>query len=412
MLQKGFLKPELSVSNIGKWSFWLGISLGLYVSLVLNLLFGFSRESFRVITFLNDPLILTPEEFQAYDLFFALFSTSLGFGVTIIYWLIGRKNIIRKKYLKIFSISNTAFICIAAFAIVARFGSKLAIVPYGLRGYDNELNLLQDHKLLLILIPIYIFLANWMSIRLIFKTQSWIILSFLVCLIISLILFQTTSVDKEILNNAYYRKYAERFDFIDKEFEKATKYEVYFPDSIKQILQKMDAARTLDLVLGLKKYFESNAMVPKDILILEKISVHNLNKHMSYWIGNKKERDKNWPYAMPEDIYRQIIMHHVGEIEMQLLFEILYEQISLLVTEKPDYNKFSSYSRYQKEKWYYKDHLINRTTTILSRLVQVAEKLRTDNKYVKYHSLIPEIEFDDYDGQQTFHELDFKQLEL
>jgi len=39
-----------------------------------------------------DPYILTEKEFRLYDLFFASLATSLGFGVTIIFWLRGRNK--------------------------------------------------------------------------------------------------------------------------------------------------------------------------------------------------------------------------------------------------------------------------------------------------------------------------------
>lgn len=98
MLTKGFLKPQLSIEKLGKRRFRSGVILGVLFAFVLSYLLNYSRESLRMITFMGDPFILTEKEFRLYDLFFAAFSTSLGFGVTIIWWLRGRNKNIRKSF--------------------------------------------------------------------------------------------------------------------------------------------------------------------------------------------------------------------------------------------------------------------------------------------------------------------------
>jgi len=400
MLKKGFLKPEISIDNLGKRQFWTGIIIGVGFSFILSYFFNYSREALRSFTFMGDLFIISEKEFRLYDLFFAAFSTSLGFGFTIIYWLRGRNKYIKKGYLKTYTIANAWFITFVALMIVARFGSILPIILYHLYGYDNHLDFLHEFWLLLILIPIYVFFAQWNTIRLIFKTKNWILISIAFYCITAFYLFKTTYADRDILNSNYYSQNKERFDFINTEFENARKLGVFFSDSTNLILQKRYAERTTDLVISLKQAFKQNRAVQLDTLILEKIVIHNMNLQDIYMYRHKIEKDKNWPYALPEEIYHQILMHDINSEETKILFEILFEQISLFNSQKIDWRHWSDYTIYEREKFYFRRDLMHSTVTIQSRLIQVANEIKEDNRYERYWYLLPDLEFDDYKGRQ------------
>lgn len=405
MLKRGFLKPQLSIVKLGKTQFWTGIIIGVCFSFILSYLFNYSREALRLITFMRDPFILTDKEFRLYDMFFATFSTSLGFGFTIIYWLRGRNQNIKKNYLKTFTISNAWLITFVALMLVARFGSILPIIVYSLCGYDNHLNVLGDFWLLLVLIPIYVFFAHWNTIRLIFRTKYWILISILFCSLTAFCLFNTTYADREIFNQAYYSQNKERFEYIDKEFQKANKMGIFFSDTTKNILQKRYAERTTDLVLSLKKTFGQKGLVPLDSLILEKIIIHNLH-YQGIWFSRRDGRDNNWSFALPENIYTQITKYQdIEGDEVQLLFEILNEQISLFTATEIDWRNRENYSYYEKEKANYKRNLFYNTETIQSRLIQIVDNLKSDMRYEKYHYLLTEIKFDDNRGRQKYYNL-------
>ncbi|HZH73334.1 MAG TPA: hypothetical protein VFD91_12630, partial [Mariniphaga sp.] len=367
MLTKGFLKPELSIEKLGKRQFLTGIILGILMAFILSYLFNYSRESLRMLTFMADPYILTEKEFRLYDLFFASLATSLGFGVTIIFWLRGRNKSIQKLYLKTFAVSNAWFITIIALMLVARFGSILPAIVYGLPGYDEHLNLLRDFGLMLVLIPVYVFFAHWNTIRIIFRTRYWVLLSIVFYIGITFYLYKTTSADRNILNQSYYSQNKQRFDYIDKEFENAKKLGVLFNDTTRQILKKKYAERTTDLVLSLKQAFNRGDMVTLDTLILEKIVIHNMNRHGLYFLGRNHDRDKNWPYALPEEIYAQIQKHDMDSKEMMLLFEILTEQISLFAAPRIGGKEWQMYSDYEQEKSLFRRNLLFNTETIQSR---------------------------------------------
>jgi len=219
-------------------------------------------------------------------------------------------------------------------------------------------------------------------------------------------LYKTTYADRDILNQSYYTQNKERFDFIDSEFDKAKKLGVFFNDTTKQILRKKYAERTTDLVLNLKQAFQSDKVVPIDSLILEKIVIHNMNRQRIYFYGRHQDRDKNWSYALPEDIYKQILKHDINSKETEILFEILSEQISLFTTPQINWDEWEKYTDYEREKSYFRRNLMYSTETIQSRLIQVVEKLKSDKRYEKYHYLLPDIDFDDDRGRQKHYELE------
>ena len=238
------------------------------------------------------------------------------------------------------------------------------------------------------------------TIRLIFRTKNWILISIVFYCITTFYLYKTTSADREILNQNYYLQNKERFDYIDKEIEKARKYGVFFSDSTNQLLQKRYAERTTDLILDLKCAFNQNKTVELDTLILEKIVIHNMNLQDIYMFRHRIEKDKNWSYAMPEKIYNQILMNDINSEETKILFEILFEQISLFNSHEIDWRHWNDYTIYEREKSIFRHNLMHSTETIQSRLIQVTNELRKDNRYEKYWHLIPDFEFDEYRGRQ------------
>lgn len=406
MLIKGFLKPELSINKLGKRQFWTGTIIGILIAFILSYFFNYARESLRMITFMGDPHILSEKDFRLYDLFFASFATSLGFGFTIIYWLRGKNNNIKKNYLKSLSISNAWLIILVTLMLVTRFGSILPIIVFGIDGYDGHLDLLNDFWLMYVLIPIYLFFAHWNSIRMIFRTRYWVLLSIAVYIVTTFYLYKTTYVNKNILNNCYYSQNQQRFNYIDNEFDKAKKLGIHFSDTTKQILKKKHAERTTNLVLDLKHAFESNRSVSLDSLILEKIVIHNMNTHgLHFW---DEQKDKNWSYALPENIYKQILKHNINSKKTEILFEILSEQISLFTATQIKSNKRDEYSHYEKEKSKFRRFLMYNTETIQSRLIQVVNKLKSDKRYKKYHALLINFKFDKNRGSQKQYSINEK----
>ncbi len=398
---RNFLKPGLSVATIGKWRFLTGIVTGIIASVVLSYFFNYFREALRMLTFTGTPVILSDKEFRQYDLFFAALSASLGFGFTVIIWMSKTTNHLRKKHRQRYSGANALFIIYITLLILGILAYVLVFGLYTLKDYDNQLDFLHSLKLLLILTPVYLFFAQWNILRLIFKTRNWILLSLLFYALIVLGLYKTTYINRDVANNVYYMANKEYIDYIDSEFEKAKQYGIYFPDSLKQILIKKSSASSQQLVKKLKEAFGQNKPLPLDTLILEKIVIHTLKTSNTNtilpFLGSP---DDNWPYALPEQVYYQIQKHDPNSVETKVLFEILREQALLFTTPKPDWKNWDTLSRYEKDKANFKFYLLYNTETIQSRLIQVLDKLRNDEKYRQYHYLLPKMEFDKTGSQK------------
>jgi hypothetical protein len=151
----------------------------------------------------------------------------------------------------------------------------------------------------------------------------------------------------------------------------------------------------------LQKSFKRNDIVPLDTLILEKIAIHNFKSHGLYYYNRRFENvDRNWPYAMPEEIYCQIKKHEINSIETKILFEILNEQISLFAIGEVYWEDYKKYSDYEVEKANFRRSLMYVTETIQWRIIQVAKQLRNEKEYEQYYYLLPEFDFDSFRGRQ------------
>lgn len=111
-----------------------------------------------------------------------------------------------------------------------------------------------------------------------------------------------------------------------------------------------------------------------------------------FYYFNSFNKDLNWSYAYPEQIYEQIKMHTIDDIEVQYLFEILREMILPLNSEEPDWQNSDIYSKYEIRQFSQKSFLEYSTKTIITKLLQVENKLRNDLRYECYHYILPHID--------------------
>ncbi len=388
MLIKGFLKPLIRIKQIGKVQFWAGIIFGIISAFIFSLYFNYARESFRSLTFNLTPLILSPKEFAIYDLFFAALSVSLAFGFTVIIWLTRRKNI-KKQYYRMFAIGNAWLIIFAILFLVLRMGSTLTFVLYLGFGYDKHLDFIREFGLILLLLPIYIFFFNWNYLSLMFRTERWILLSIFVYALLTFILFKTTSIDKSILNNTYYSKNEQKFEYIETELRSASKlYGISFAESTEEILKNYYSERTFKLVKDLKKAFNTDSLVSLDTIILEKIVISNLN--IKGGILNKYrliDKNINWPYATPEEINAQIKRYESKSgIELKYLLDILNEMIWIFQAPEIDWNKRYKYSENDIKRVRFKRIMKIETKDIEERLKQIVTMLRYDKQTDYYRN--------------------------
>ncbi len=391
MLTKGFLKPQISIEKISKTQFWIGLIFGIFSSFILNIYFNYARESFRVLTFMNEPLILSTKEFMIYDLFFAALSVSLAFGFTVIIWLTGRKDI-KKQYYRIFTVGNIYMMIFVILFLLLRKGSTLYFILFTGFGYDKHLDFIKEFWIILVLLPIFILFFNWNYLRLMFRSGYWVFISIVAYILLTFILFKTTPVDKSILNNMYYSKNREKFDFIDSKLDSSTKlYKISFSDTTREILKKQYSDKTFRLVKKLKKAFDTDSLVSLDTLILESIVIHNHNIQ-GLFSNNYLYKDKeiNWPFATPDQIYNQIKRYESKNgVETKFLIDILNEMIFIFESPDIDWSKRYKYSDYDIQTYQFKQTMRMETVNIEKQLWEVVTKLRLDIENDTYrHQLI------------------------
>ncbi|UZR98319.1 hypothetical protein [Chondrinema litorale] len=388
MLKKGFLKPEISIDNIGKKRFWTGIVIGIIFSIILSLFFNYSREAFRFLTYSRDLYIPTKSETRFYNLYFASLATVLAFGLTIIYWFVGKNTYIKKRFLKSFAISNARFVIIVVLLMFARLGASISIIYASL---IEPLNFIYEYWIFSFLIPLLIFYSYWNSISLFLRVNSWVYISAFCCVLVAFYLYSTTSVDTQILTNTYKNQHKERLTFIDETFEGAKIHEVYFDDRTKATLKNRYNEETYRLVRNLQSAFNKKTKVSIDTLLLEKIVIHNLHlKNRDISLDDKSE---NWSFAYPEQIYHQLLLQDSTSAESQILIDILKEEIALFNPPEYSYPYTHEFTSYEYERINYFNILKNHTPTIKSRLVLIVQKLKDDSKFNHFHDQLPDMEF-------------------
>lgn len=136
MIKKGFYKESITIQSIGKKRFWIGIITGIITAITISLAFNYSREIFRLFTSQSaDLLILNEKELQFFNFFFSILSTVLGLSIAIWIWM---SNNVHKQQIdrihKQLSRTNALLIFWVILMMIARFGSMLPILLFGMEG--------------------------------------------------------------------------------------------------------------------------------------------------------------------------------------------------------------------------------------------------------------------------------------
>ncbi len=99
-LQKGFLRKQANFKDLGTWTIYTGIFLGLSSAFALNYFSTFLQQILRLssIVFSIDLWKLTTEEYNFYNYFFAIFAGIYGQNQTFNFWLKSSRSDIFFKY--------------------------------------------------------------------------------------------------------------------------------------------------------------------------------------------------------------------------------------------------------------------------------------------------------------------------
>jgi hypothetical protein len=388
-MTRKFRKEEISIQKIGKQRFWIGIISGLFSAIVISLTFNYFRELFRFFTTLSaDLFILEKSELLFYNYFFSSLATVLGLSVTVAIWMTNNNHQRKKdKIYKQLSRTNIFFTFWLILMMIARFGSIVPFILYGMPGYDNQLNLFEEYWLLFVLIPIVVFAQNWFIVRLIYRSEKWILFSFIICFVITFTLKTTTSVNQEILNNVYYKKFESDFNYVDQQINKAKiEYGIEFNENTIKTLKKWHTESSTKQVISLKSAFSKGKKVSLDTIILQKIAIKNFKENGKYFNRNSID---NWRYAFPKDILRQLEFYDVNSNESKELLEIIKEQIDLVNTPEIDWKEYDKHTDTEIRKSFGIKY--NVPKQLNEQLEKVRESLMNDKKYYEISKDLTEL---------------------
>lgn len=392
MTNISFRKEKLSIDLIGQQRFWIGIAAGVISAISLSLFFNYSREILRSLTGISsDLIILGANELLFFDYFFCLLASVMGLTYTIWIWM-GNKNNKRRKdslYKQLARINAMVMFWIILM-VVARIATILPMVLITRPGYDNHLNLFENHWLLFVLIPIVVFMQNWFSVRLVYRARKWIFISFLLCLLAAFTLKMTTTVNQEILNQPYHQRFVSDYNFIDQEIATAAKeYGVEFDAKTIQVLRKWHTDKSVEQIASVKSAFSYDIPISMDTIILQKIIIRNFKTGHSDGHFYRRNSIENWHYALPKDILKQLNYFTNTSSQTKELFEVLKEQIDLVNTPKVDWGRSENDTHTERRRSIGARY--NIPNEFIEQLKDVRAKLLEDNQYAVLAKDLPEI---------------------
>ena len=393
MSKPNFKKDKISIQNIGKQRFWFGVIAGVISAFAISLIFNRMRETIRFISGVSiDLVILKEDELLFFNYFFAALASSLGFSITIWVWMRSKIHQ-RKKYKRYKEQAKTQalfFFWTILFLTAQLSYLLLFVVLAGVSSLDLPIDLYKDHWLLFVLTPIVIFLQNWFSVRLIYKSGAWIFFSFCFSIILTFILQYTTTVNQNEVNSIYFTNYKSVYEYIDKETQKAKEnYGIKFSEKDIEVLKQWNTQASIQQVRSIKLNFEEKDSVDLKTIILEKIIIHNYKYQDKYRHSDQRNPFVNWHYALPKDISKQLSSFDVNSNETKELFEILKELIILVNKSKLESNSVNNSIYFNPEK-YNSEYKVN--VEVIRELKKVCDSLKKTTTYTNLSKTLPEIQ--------------------
>lgn len=208
-LEKGFLQPKLE-NGLSKIKIWIGLFVGLLVSISLYAIQYMTRETLRFFSFtVDDILVLTDAEVNFYNLIFAFIAVIVGQSFCFLYWFdvpLNKFNLRAGRVRTIVNDQRLSWNFISWFFRVTSMYAFLFITP-GLSDY-YLMSFYPSYNYFFILIIIFLFLQTWNGLLLTFKKKAfkWMFLSVLVISVLSFGLSKINIIDYKSLNDSVTRK--------------------------------------------------------------------------------------------------------------------------------------------------------------------------------------------------------------
>lgn len=211
-LNKTFLYKEPDFIELTKCRLIIGVILGLLYSFSFYSFLYIIRETFRVLSVTEkyNLWVLTENEINFYNLFFAFLAVIIGQSVCFVFWFDQPK--------KIFGIRNhrkTAIVNDQRFLnwYFLSWFSKMAVVfgiffVFVFHGKRNVFSLYPDYSYVSILIIITLFLQTWNTLRLTYirKSFKWLLTSIVSVSVLSFGLSKINLINYKGINNSILSK--------------------------------------------------------------------------------------------------------------------------------------------------------------------------------------------------------------
>lgn len=318
-----FQKERLTIASTGSTRFWFGVLAGVFTAVMLSLLMNHFREGMRFINTLEADLLIPDERIYCWhNLFVSMLSVALGLSFTIWIWMGNHRHTKQRDRLRKKAAQNYTMLTFwVVVLVVTRFGTLAPIIQGNITGTLMPLYSNAQYFLVIILLPLVVFLQNWMGVRWVYRARRWMSYSLIASIVLVTILMKTTTVNPQHINQCYQTRFSDEYSYIDREVERAAiLYGISFTTETTDVLKQWHSKASRDQVDRIRQAFQFGRTVPLDTIILQKLVLRNLKS------GHRRHAMHCAPfcyYASPDMIGDQIIRHGSGSPERLELLAIL-----------------------------------------------------------------------------------------
>lgn len=341
---KDYLKPKLSIQEIGQFKFYLGITVGIFSAISLYLFLYLLREALRLQTE-QDLLVLNRKEVLFYNFFLASISGVFGQYVCNKIWFRQRRKLSNYKKDLIFTHGDFSMLNFLGWILKAIVVSFIYFIS---TSFHLALSIQNELFYIFPLLFISLFFQQWNEIKLNYRGWKWVFLSFVVIVVFSsTMMFLKPFYDDEKYNANYLKIRQAEYSFTKKELERAKKWGITFADdTLKALKTRMSYEKNIlieSLRQGLNPYKAKK-------LILYKIFLHEFQ----YGKGAGTFTSYLNSSAYYEPIYFYLVLKlppKKYEKEIILMLEILKEYEKILNAKKLSREEWQELSL-DKKVWY------------------------------------------------------------
>jgi hypothetical protein len=338
-------KERLTIASLGRVRFWNGVVAGVLTAVALSLLMNHWREMMRYLNTLEADLLMPdPHSYWWHSLFVTTLSVALGLSLTIWIWMGNNRHKKQRDRLRKRAAQTYALLTFwVVLMVVTRFGTLAQIIQGNITGTLMPLYSDICYFLIIILLPLVVFLQNWMGVRRVYRAGRWMGYSLVVSILLVMILMQAATVHPQRINRFYQTAFADEYNYIDREIHGAEKlYGISFTTETIEALKQWHSTASQQQVDRIRKAFSTDGLVPLDTIILQKLVIRNLKSGMGshahmYCIPFCY-------YASPDLIVDQIERHGQGSPERRELLAILGLYQEILKTPPYDWERRNEYT--------------------------------------------------------------------